>query len=327
MPFHQRETKNNHFDFSEPSIRGILSAFAGIAHTCGIMCVFVLGAFFSWRKVALICFCTPWITALAICFVRIRCQRTRTHSVTHSRAPTNSCQSIEFQIPESPIWLLFNNRPDDAIKALQWLRGWVPSSAIMNEFNTLQTYKIESIVSTVRANRENVKSVTSTTAVRQRIDDFCQRSTLMPFMLLTFMFFISQFCGMFAIRPYIAQILFVYESPVTPIVVTVWLGALGIFANILMMIVIRTFGKRSITLISMAITFISCFALGAYGFITLPPGISSFHVSPTAYSTPPATTTNPLAYIPLICIYVMHFATSFVTSTPNLLLCEVFPFK
>lgn len=37
--------------------------------------------------------------------------------------------------------------------------------------------------------------------------------------------------------------------------------------------------------------------------------------------------TDAVVYIPLISIYVMQFATSFATSTPNLLLCELFPFK
>lgn len=57
---------------SEPSIRGVLSVFAGIAYTVGIMLVFVLGALLSWRNAALVCFCAPWITAFAVCFVSKR---------------------------------------------------------------------------------------------------------------------------------------------------------------------------------------------------------------------------------------------------------------
>lgn len=69
-------------------------------------------------------------------------------------------------------------------------------------------------------------------------------------------------------RSYIVQILFAYRSPVEPQVVTVWLGVLGILANVIMMAIVHVYGKRSITLISMAITFISCFALGEYICIT-----------------------------------------------------------
>lgn len=148
-------------------------------------------------------------------------------------------------------------------------------------------------------------------------------------------------------RPYITQILIAYQSPVDPSVVAVWLGVLGILANVIMMASIHAFGKRSITLISMAITFISCFVLGeclrvvhrdkyvislnclgagGFGFIFLPSGTMSFDQLP-AGATHSVNLPDALAYVPLVSIYVMHFATSFATCTPNLLLCELFPFK
>lgn len=63
--------------------------------------------------------------------------------------------------------------------------------------------------------------------------------------------------------------------------------------------------------------------VGAYGLIFLPSGLNSFHHEESHFET----TTDAIAYIPLISIYVMQFATSFATCTPNLLLSELFPFK
>lgn len=57
---------------SEPSIRGILIAMAGIAATLGLFLVFLLGSLMAWRKVALICFTVPVATLVAICLVSIR---------------------------------------------------------------------------------------------------------------------------------------------------------------------------------------------------------------------------------------------------------------
>lgn len=133
----------------------------------------------------------------------------------------------------------------------------------MDEFSALQKYKA-GVQGCCECDTQTKSCPHTESTFNERILDFFRRPTLLPFILLAFMFFIAQFCGMFAMRPYIAQILYTYRSPVDPKVVVVWLGVLGIVANVLMMAIIRVFGKRSITLISMAITFISCFVLGEW---------------------------------------------------------------
>lgn len=55
--------------FSQPSIRGMLMAMAGIAATLGLFLVFLLGSLTAWRNVALVCFVVPVATLVAICFV------------------------------------------------------------------------------------------------------------------------------------------------------------------------------------------------------------------------------------------------------------------
>lgn len=54
---------------SEPAIRGVLMACAGISSSAGIFMVFLLGTFLSWRQVALTCICIPASTLFAIFFV------------------------------------------------------------------------------------------------------------------------------------------------------------------------------------------------------------------------------------------------------------------
>lgn len=60
----------DHVRHSEPSIRGVLLAGAGIATTTGIFLVYFLGAFFTWRQVALICAVFPVINIFVAMFVR-----------------------------------------------------------------------------------------------------------------------------------------------------------------------------------------------------------------------------------------------------------------
>lgn len=48
--------------------------------------------------------------------------------------------SLYTQTPESPIWLLSRNRPDEAKKSLAYLRGCVSTADVEDEFSELSIY-------------------------------------------------------------------------------------------------------------------------------------------------------------------------------------------
>lgn len=54
---------------SEPSIRGILIACAGIAATLGFFVIFLMGTLMDWRSAALKCLIIPIMTMITVCFV------------------------------------------------------------------------------------------------------------------------------------------------------------------------------------------------------------------------------------------------------------------
>lgn len=56
-------------EISETSIRGVLLASTGIFGSFGLIALFLLGAFFSWRKVALICVVLPILVLINLIFV------------------------------------------------------------------------------------------------------------------------------------------------------------------------------------------------------------------------------------------------------------------
>lgn len=57
------------YEYSEPSIRGVITAMAGISATLGLFIVFTMGNFIAWRNVAIICLAVPVITMIAVYFV------------------------------------------------------------------------------------------------------------------------------------------------------------------------------------------------------------------------------------------------------------------
>uniref|UniRef100_A0A8D8VNR7 Facilitated trehalose transporter Tret1 n=1 Tax=Cacopsylla melanoneura TaxID=428564 RepID=A0A8D8VNR7_9HEMI len=113
-------------EISEPKLRGAISLLTGFASSIGALVIYVLYTYTSWRVTFLLSAIIPSISLSVIGF-----------------------------LPESPVFLVSKNRPEDARKSLRWLRGWLttedPNSesmksiegelkqliAITNETNTL----------------------------------------------------------------------------------------------------------------------------------------------------------------------------------------------
>lgn len=159
----------------------------------------------------------------------------------------------------------------------------------------------------------------------------------------------------FQMRPYIVQVLNAHGIPLDSNIITVILGLLGIFANIVLLSTVRLFGKRRIFLYSMVITFFSCFGLskfdikslflslfliciffssklGIYGFKFFPSGWSSFepHSNITSHSNSEymQEVVGNYSYFALAMFLIMQFFICYgVSSIPNIMMSEVFPFK
>lgn len=209
--------------------------------------MFLLGSITAWRNAALYCLFVPILTMVAVCFV----------SATPS-APSNSRTDLLtsffaqycLQIPETPLWLLSKDRKEDALKSLQWLRGWVSSKAVEKEFAEIVRYNEYS-----KACPECVKSAQKCPhpppTVVQKLKELIRKRTLKPFFVLLIVFFISQFSGMQAMRPYIILILTAYGTPISPNWATVSLGVTGIVGTITCVLTVKLIGKRKLFLISL----------------------------------------------------------------------------
>lgn len=171
------------------------------------------------------------------------------------------------------------------MKSLQWLRGWVSPAAVSDEFKDLQRYSAMSS-SCLNCEKLVTKCEHPPPTLWEKLKDVGRQRTLKPFILIALQCFIMQFCGIFAMRPYIVQvnihnhwrvrgsiwkslnglwqILNAYGVPLDANVTTVYLGLLGIFANIGLLATVKRFGKRKIYLWSMVPTFLSCIGLSEY---------------------------------------------------------------
>lgn len=143
----------------------------GTATVIGGVCVqFVIGSFLHWKTVAAISAVAPTIAFLVV-----------------------------FLVPETPYWLLKNDRVEDAHKSLQWLRGWVPFGNVEKEFEQI-TYAIE------RDRQDRKLFLDNNKTFLQRAIPYTKRSFVAPFLLIVTAFFVGHFSGMTPLQTYAIQV-------------------------------------------------------------------------------------------------------------------------
>lgn len=149
------------------------------------------------------------------------------------------------------------------MKALQWLRGWVPSQTISNEFKNIQRYN-EKCNACPDCKKQKRSCYHLTPTFIAKFKNIFRKRTIKPIVLITILYILMEFCGMFAMRPYIVQILNSYKVPIQSNLATLYLGLLGLIANICLVFTVKFLGKRRIYLISMAGNVLCCIGLSEY---------------------------------------------------------------
>lgn len=277
-------------EICQPSIRGILISCAGVAVTFGLFVVYLLGSITDWRTAAGICLAVPLFTVVAICFV-----------------------------PETPMWLLSKKRNDDALKSLQWLRGWVSPAAVDKEFNEMIRYNEISNKCT-NCEKANIHCSHPPPSIMHKLKELKRKRTLKAFMLVMSLFALGQFNGVLAMRPYLVQLFKAYRVPIDPSWGTVIVGVVAVVANITCMTFVKVVGKRRICLFGYFGSLICCIGMGSYAQTVFPSGYNSFDMKTDI--------DIPVSSFPLVAYLILQFCTNGgVTSTPWMLLSEVFPFK
>lgn len=103
------------------------------------------------------------------------------------------------------MWLLSKNRTDDAEQALQWLRGWIPKSAIAQEFQELKRYS-ERSKSCADCIEQNKMCSHPMPTIYENMRELRQKQTMKPFFIVMSLFAIGAFSGVKAMEPFIVQV-------------------------------------------------------------------------------------------------------------------------
>lgn len=206
-------------EITEPKYRGILSALGTTCVITGVFVQFLLGSLMDWRSVAAVSSAFPVITIVMLCFV-----------------------------PESPIWLIREHRFREAVKSLQWLRGWVPEHMVEAEFNQLYDELITQ--KAIEEASENGVAGQQRRTLKHRFRMWRKRTFLAPFLLVSFTFFTGHFSGKTPLQTYAVQIFHTLKAPMNKYHATILLGVAEMISTILGVILIHFTGKRPLVLIS-----------------------------------------------------------------------------
>ncbi|XP_017848501.1 facilitated trehalose transporter Tret1 isoform X2 [Drosophila busckii] len=230
-------------EITQPKYRGILSALGTTCVITGVFIQFILGSLMDWRTVAAVSAAFPVISIVLLCFV-----------------------------PESPVWLIREQRFREAVKALQWLRGWVPEHMIETEFNQLYDELI-----TQKAISDAADGVIpgQRRTLKMRLHMWRKRTFIAPFLLVAFTFFTGHFSGKTPLQTYAVQIFHTLKAPMNKYHATILLGVAEMLATIMGVILIHFTGKRPLVLVSTVGTGLCFFGTATYAhFLNDVPGFA-----------------------------------------------------
>ncbi|XP_026761515.1 facilitated trehalose transporter Tret1-like [Galleria mellonella] len=281
-------------EVTEPSIRGALCTFTQMFTSVGTLCMYFLGKVVTWRQAAVIAIAPPVASMLLILLV-----------------------------PESPTWLLYRGRQKQALKSLCNLRGWTTTENVRDEFDKLVDYtkELEKCAICVKVDPNNVNcNHHKMNWIRRTIDRFryvmMSKETVRPLTLVILYFAFHIMSGYIPIRPNMVNVCGAFGMPDDGKDITLMVGIITFVTGVLVIGIIKMFGKRKLAVTAMLGIAISSTALSVYAKNNLDKSVFSYDTNtfPTEKN-----------YVPQMLFYSLTTFTGF--AIPWVLLGEVFPFR
>uniref|UniRef100_A0A034WQX0 Facilitated trehalose transporter Tret1 n=2 Tax=Bactrocera dorsalis TaxID=27457 RepID=A0A034WQX0_BACDO len=209
---------------AEPNLRGILIGAPYVSYSLGILIVYSLGSALHWRNVAWCACILPLCAAVAI-----------------------------FLIPETPAWLLRNNKQAKAQKALTFLRG--SEIIARKEINDM----------TERLSKER-----ATTRTNENIFQLCtERCAMKPLFIVIVFSILQMMSGSFIVIFYAVDIIADFGADVDTKSAAIWTAVVRMLCSLTFCVILLFVRRRRILTISSIGSGLSCLILSIYMYARL----------------------------------------------------------
>lgn len=215
-------------EVSTPRLRGVFTTANGVFFAIGILTVYVFGAIFpaSCGTVAVLTAILPCISMVLVTFI----------------------------LPETPQWLVTNNRIDEASTNMQRIYGYTEyTPEIYND--------IQDLIQRREANKVTLKTSTENLSkkLQKFIEPFRRPTCYKPFLIVQTFFFFQQFTGTFVIVFYAIDIVEEAGVQINSYIAIVLIAFVRFLGAVLVSFISRNYGRRPISLISgVGMTFTMC---------------------------------------------------------------------
>lgn len=204
---------------AEPNLRSLLIGAPAFSYTNGILLIYILGSHLEWRIVAWLSIILPILAAVAL-----------------------------FLIPETPSWLVRNNRPKRALKALKFLRH--SESTAKDELNTINE-RLDQEKATTKSNENIIRLC-------------CQRSAYKPLFIVIIFSILQMFSGTFLVVFYAIDIISEFGSDIDPKSAAILTSIVRCLCTLAICFILLVVRRRLLTTISAVGSGLSCLVLSLF---------------------------------------------------------------
>ncbi|MPC36843.1 facilitated trehalose transporter Tret1-like [Portunus trituberculatus] len=206
-------------EIAHPEIRGCLCSVAKLTTNVGMLMSFLLGVYLDWRQLAMVASIAPALLFLALML-----------------------------IPETPSYLLYRGREDDAATSLTWLRGGLD---VTQELDTM------------KANIEVMRKDSEVTCYRE-----WRRDLVKPVLITCGLMVFQKFSGANAFNFYAVPILSEAFVGINPYSAAVVVGLLQILAGMVSSVLIDTVGRLPLLIVSNLLMSTALAGFGTFLYVT-----------------------------------------------------------
>ncbi|XP_011193053.1 facilitated trehalose transporter Tret1-2 homolog [Zeugodacus cucurbitae] len=209
---------------AEPNLRSILIGAPYVSYSLGILIVYSLGSALHWRTVAWCACILPICAAIALFF-----------------------------IPETPAWLVRNNKHGKAQRALTFLRG--SEIIARKEMNDMS---------------ERLTKERATTRTNENIFQLCtERCAMKPLFIVITFSMLQMLSGSFIVIFYAIDIIADFGADVDTKSAAIWTAVVRMFCSLTFCVILMFVRRRRILTISSIGSGLSCLILSVYMYARL----------------------------------------------------------